>query len=276
MVGRDGFAMKSLLMNILQNEADDFHRRSTTREYLQARILLALQDHGAFTNWAFLGGTALRFLFGLPRYSEDLDFSLLAPDGDARFERLMRSVGNDLTAEAYDVSMRIRSETTVASALIKFRGLLHELNLSPHANEVFTIKVEIDTNPPEGAGVETRLIRRFAMLNLLHHDRASLLAGKLHAVLTRKYTKGRDLYDLVWYLSDEAWPPPNLVLLNNALQQSGWESAITSETWRPLIADRLANVNWSQVLEDVSPFLEREQDTALVSEDVLLPLLQDR
>lgn len=61
-----------------------------------------------------------------------------------------------------------------------------------------------------------------------------------------------------------------------ALQQSGWKAGLTSETWRPLIADRLANVNWSQVLEDVSPFLEREQDTALVSEDVLLPLLQDR
>lgn len=120
--------------------------------------------------------------------------------------------------------------------------------------------------------IETRDLRFGG--TLLHHDRASLLAGKLHAVLTRKYTKGRDLYDLVWYLSDATWPPPNLVLLNNALQQSGWEPDVTSQTWRPLIADRLARVNWDQALADVSPFLEREQDAALVSEDVLLPLLQ--
>ncbi len=266
--------MKPLLMNILQNESDDLRRRSTTREYLQARVLLALQDHGAFMNWAFVGGTALRFLFGLPRYSEDLDFSLVGSDTDARFGRLMRSVGSDLTAEAYDVTMRIRSDATVASAFIKFRGLLHELGLSPHADEVFTIKVEIDTNPPAGAGVETRVIRRFAMLNLLHHDRASLLAGKLHAVLTRKYTKGRDLFDLVWYLSDTTWPPPNLILLNNALRQGGWaERDVTSEDWRQFVTDRLARVNWNQALRDVSPFLEREQDATLVSADVLLSLL---
>lgn len=269
--------MKQLLVNILQDESDDLRRRSTTREYLQARVLLALQDHGAFTNWAFVGGTALRFLFGLPRYSEDLDFSLANPNTDARFERLMRAVRSDLTAEAYDVTMRIRTDSPVASAFIKFRGLLHELGLSPHADEVFTVKVEIDTNPPAGAGVETRIIRRFAMLNLLHHDRASLIAGKLHAVLTRKYTKGRDLYDLVWYLSDRSWPAPNLVLLNNALRQTGWqEQDITSENWRQFIADGLARVDWNQALRDVSPFLERKQDAALVSSEILISLLQDR
>ena len=84
--------MKSLLMDLLADEPDAFQGRSTAREYLQARILLALQDHGAFTDWAFVGGTALRFLYRLPRYSEDLDFSLLAAGRDARFESLMRSV----------------------------------------------------------------------------------------------------------------------------------------------------------------------------------------
>lgn len=64
------------------------------------------------------------------------------------------------------------------------------------------------------------------MLNLLHYDKSSLLAGKLHAVLTRKYTKGRDLYDLMWYLSDPTWPAPNLIQLNNALKQTGWNKTM--------------------------------------------------
>ena len=93
--------MKSALLDLLGDARDGVQARSTAREYLQARILLALQDHGAFTEWAFLGGTALRFLYQLPRYSEDLDFSLVTPGGDGRFEPLMRSVRHDLTAEAY-------------------------------------------------------------------------------------------------------------------------------------------------------------------------------
>ena len=95
--------MKPLLLDILREEPDDFRRRNRAREYLQARILLALQDSGAFSNWAFLGGTALRFLFNLPRYSEDLDFSLIPPDGEPRFEKHMDSVRIDLRAETYDV-----------------------------------------------------------------------------------------------------------------------------------------------------------------------------
>ena len=90
---------------MLRDEPDDFRRRSTTREYLQARILQSLQDHGAFSNWAFLGGTALRFLFSLPRYSEDLDFSLTAPGKNARFNDLVRRVQYDLQRETYQVEV---------------------------------------------------------------------------------------------------------------------------------------------------------------------------
>ena len=97
--------MKPLLIERLREESDDFRRRSVTREFLQPRILLSLQDHGAFTNWAFVGGTSLRFLFQLPRYSEDLDFSLTSPDEDARFEMLMRALRTDLQAEAYTVEI---------------------------------------------------------------------------------------------------------------------------------------------------------------------------
>jgi hypothetical protein len=266
--------MKPLLLDLLRDEPDDFRCRNRAREYLQARVLLSLQDSGAFTHWAFVGGTALRFLFQLPRYSEDLDFSLTAAEADARFAEHMAAVRADLRQEAYDAEVKLRAEPVVAVALVKFRGLLHELKLSPHRDEILAIRVELDTRPPLGAGTETRLVRRFVMLHLLHHDRPSLLAGKLHAILTRKYTKGRDLYDLAWYLSDATWPAPNLTLLNHALRQTRWRGpAATPENWRQLVARKLASVDWSAARRDVSPFLERRQDAALVAAPVLLPLL---
>jgi predicted nucleotidyltransferase component of viral defense system len=260
---------------MLRNESNDFRRRSTTREYLQARILQALQDYGAFANWAILGGTALRFLFDLPRYSEDLDFSITIPHKSTRLNELVRRIQSDLQRETYRVEVTMRSQTVVESAFVKFRGLLHELNISPNRDEVLAVKIELDTNPPAGANMETRIIRRFVMLNLQHYDRASLFAGKLHAILTRKYTKGRDLYDLSWYLADSSWPAPNFILLNNALQQTGWDGPLlTRENWRKTIRKKLLNVDWDTAVQDVSPFLDRKQDVAFVSKESLFSLLE--
>lgn len=269
--------MKPLLMEFLGEEQDPFKRRNMMREFLQARILLALQDSGAFANWAFVGGTSLRFLFRLPRYSEDLDFSLVHGGGDAGFENHMTTVQRNLSGEAYDVDVKVRTHTAVAAAQLRFRGLLHEAGVSPHRDEAFMVKVEIDTNPPAGAVTGTKTVRRFVTLNLHHYDRASLLAGKLHAVLTRKYTKGRDLYDLAWYLADDSWPGPNLVQLNNALAQTGWEGEkVTISNWRQLVALKLDTLNWEVARQDVAPFLERKQDVALVSPSILSGLLQQK
>ena len=158
--------MKPLLIEMLRDEPDDFRRRSTTREYLQARILQMLQDHGAFANWAFLGGTALRFLFNLPRYSENLDFSLTTPEKTARFNELVGLAQTDLQRETYKVEVSTRSQAAVKAAFIKFRGLLYELGISPYSDEVLAVKIELDTNPPAGANIETRIVRSFVMLNL--------------------------------------------------------------------------------------------------------------
>lgn len=266
--------MKAMLPDLIRGQPDASRQRHLVREYLQFRILLALHDHHAFTNWAFVGGTALRLLFRLPRFSEDLDFSLTARGEDARFGALLRGVRADLEAEAYQVEVKSREQRTVAAAFIRFRGLLHELGLSPHPDETLAVKVEIDTNPPTGATLATTVIRRQAMLRLLHHDRGSLLAGKLHAVLARRHTKGRDLYDLAWYLADSDWPEPNLLLLNRALRQTGWTGRrLTPGTWRRAVANHLRQVDWPKARADVSPFLERTQDLDLVGPETLQGLL---
>src|SRR4029079_83899 len=130
------------------------------------------------------------------------------------------AIRSDLQREGYTIDVKASDQRVVHNAFIRFPRLLFELGLSPHPNETFTVKLEVDTNPPAGAVLATTLVRRHLTLNLQHHDPASLLAGKLHAVLQRPYPKGRDFYDLLWYLSDPTWPSPNLVLLNNALRQT--------------------------------------------------------
>jgi hypothetical protein len=121
----------------------------------------------------------------------------------------------------------------------------------------------------------TTVVRRHELLQLQHHDRASLLAGKLHAVLQRPYPKGRDYYDLTWYLADRSWPEPNLAMLNTALRQTGWPGAeLTADNWREVVATRVADVTWERIAADVSPLLESAEDLSLLQRDTLLGLLR--
>ena len=253
---------------------DNTRARCLVREYLQARLLEMLQDGGAFSSWAFVGGTALRFLYSMPRFSDDLDFSLAPGARDDGFERLMKKAKSRFAAEGYGVSIKAKVDRAVKWAMLKFEGLLYEVGLSPLDSEKIAIKVEIDTNPPTGAGLETTIVRRHCLLNLQHYDRASLLAGKLHALLMRTYTKGRDVYDLLWYLSDRSWPEPNIEFLNGALRQTGWQGpSVTAVNWRPLVSERVAEFDWPKIRADVQPFLERRQDVDLLTHDSVVRLL---
>jgi len=269
--------VKEYLRQILAGSANPALARRLVTEYLQARLLQSLQDQGAFNTWAFQGGTALRFLYAMPRFSEDLDFALVEPGTDARFREHMAASRRTFAAEDYEIDVRLDDQKTVKSAFVRFRGLPFELGLSPHRSETFSVKVEVDSNPPAGARTISSLVRRHVALSLRHHDRASLLAGKLHVVLARRYAKGRDIYDLVWYLSDPSWPGPNVELLNNALTQTNWNGPqVTPENWRALIRRHVETLRWKQLTQDVEPFLERPRDIALLTGENLLTLLQER
>ena len=260
--------MKAYLADLIRAAPTPAHGRNAAREYLQARILGALQRAGAMVPLAFHGGTALRFLYATARYSEDLDFALERAADRYDFRAYLRAIQAELTAENYGVDVKVNDQKIVHSAWIRFAGLLYELGLSPHRDEVLAVKLEVDTRPPAGAGLTTTVVRRHILLHLHHHDRASLLAGKLHAVLQRPYLKGRDLYDLLWYLGDPTWPAPNLTLLNNALQQTGRPGdVLTDATWRAAVRERLAAVDWAQAIADVRPFLG--PGAALPTEEML-------
>ncbi len=267
--------MKDHLRNILDAVSSDLLRVSVSREYLQARVLQCLQEDGVFMRWAFLGGTALRFLYAIPRYSEDLDFSALEASSEVGFRSALRRVRTAFEAEGYEITVKANEQKTVASAFVRFPGLLYELGLSPHASQALSIKIEVDTNPPAGAVTRTTLVRRHVPVNLLHYDRSSLLAGKLHAVLSRPWVKGRDLYDIIWYLADRSWPEPNLGLLNSALAQTDWKGRpLTNADWRGVLGDKLRTLDWERARNDVFPFLEREGDIDLVTLDKALGLLE--
>jgi hypothetical protein len=260
--------MKAYIEHLIEDTQDPITGRNLVREYLQARILESLQRSGAMIPLAFQGGTSLRFLYAIPRYSEDLDFSLERSDVDYNFRGYLQAIQDEFSKEGYSVDIRLNDKKTIHSAFIKFEDLLYEMGLSPHTDEILSVKIEVDTHPPAGAGVETTIIRRHVTLRLQHHDRASLLAGKLHALLQRPYVKGRDLYDLMWYLSDPDWPAPNLVLLQNALQQTGWDGPSPSQdNWQTILMEYFAKIDWERSQSDVKPFLENPNDITLLTQE---------
>lgn len=269
--------MKEQIRQIIADTADSLQARNHVREYLQARILQYLQERGLFQDWIFHGGTALRILYGLPRYSEDLDFAMSSPDTEYDFEGAVSKILQWFEAEAYQVELKFQTQKTVKSVFVKFRGLLFELDLSPRKSEVLSIKIDLDSNPPPGGELITTVVRRYVLLNIQHYDKASLLSGKLHALLARSYIKGRDLYDIFWYLSDPSWPDPNIGFLGRALSQTGWKGpAINKGNWAAVAAEKLAAIDWRRALEDVRPFIERTADLKLLTRENVLHLLKSK
>lgn len=265
--------MKDYIRQIIKEKENILLKRSIVREYLQSRLLQMFQEKKAFLNLAFLGGTSLRFLYSIPRYSEDLDFSKIGTES-LKFDDILNNIARSFESENYIVKLKKSKEKTVLSAFLKFPSLLYELDLSSHQSESLSIKIEIDTNPPAGANTEVTLIRKYVLLNILHYDRSSLFAGKLHAILARKYIKGRDLFDLIWVLSNPQWPLPNFILLNNALKQTGWPGPkVNQNNWIGIISSHIKAIDWEKAADDTAPFLEREAEKYLLTLDNCLNLL---
>lgn len=263
--------MKDHLLALAAGQKDPSMRLNLVREYLQAHILRSVHSAGAFAALAFQGGTALRFLYGLRRFSEDLDFALERPAHDRGIEYWARIVKRDFGLSGYDVEVTLRTARTVHSADVKFPGLLSDAGLSRQRGAKLMIRMEIDTRPPAGAVVETRLITRHFPITFRVHDLSSCMAGKIHALLARRYAKGRDLFDLAWYLTRPDSPSPNFELLGNALAQTKWKGPVLEPaTWRRVLLERVTALDWTAVISDVEPFLEDRGDRQLLDRKTLL------
>jgi len=128
-----------------------------------------------------------------------------------------------------------------------------------------SIKLEIDSVPPAGAISQTGIINRHALLSLRYYDLPSLMAGKVHALITRKYPKGRDWYDLVWYRAKRPPISPNLEQLQNALNQTQGKNAVDAAEWQSQLKDRVRVLDFRSLIEDVRNFLEDPKDSLLLT-----------
>lgn len=265
--------MKEQALALVRSATDPGQGLNRLREYIQVLVLRSLHECEAFRPLAFVGGTALRLLHGLPRFSEDLDFSLVSADGYAGRD-WMAKVKRDLTLAGLDPLVTWNDRKVVHAGWIRLAGILREARLAAMPNEKLAIKLEIDTRPPAGARCERRIVSRYLTFLLQYYDLPSLLAGKLHAVLTRKYAKGRDWYDLVWYLSQRPPLAPNVALLQHALDQTGRVGSLDARSWRKLVRVRLESLDMEAIADDVRPFLERPEDAALLTRDNLVGLLR--
>ena len=265
--------MKDYALQLASSRTGYNEKLNCLREYLQAYILRILFDNSFFDYAAFVGGTALRFLYRIPRFSEDLDFSL-AGRALYPFEPGILKLKRELDISGYDVTIKYNDSKTVQYAMIGFVGIMFEAGISPHRNQKLSIKIDIDTRPPEGAVLTTHISDIFFPLAYVTYDLPSLFAGKVCALLCRSYTKGRDFFDLGWYLS--RWPDisPNMILLQNALRQSGWEESLPSENdWRMRLFRVVKSSDWKMVRKDVTPFLERPADLNIFTQKNVLQLL---
>ena len=265
--------MIDVIRQQLNKEVSDSARLNRLRECLQLIALGILHEKKYFDRMAFVGGTALRVLFDLRRFSEDLDF--LSTDGqplDA--DLLAREMEKAFYLNGLVMGAKVKNVGAVRSVMMRFEGVLKQVGLSPMASQKISIKLDVDTNPPHGGNVVLRPVDRLVFFQIAHYDLPSLFAGKLHACLFRKYVKGRDYYDLLWYLLRRE--KPNFNLLNNAVRQTqGVDPGIAQENFKALLQERLRNIDFDLVRRDVQPFIEDPVELGLLEREPLLRALEN-
>ena len=264
--------MKDEAVSIAKNIADPAQRLNVLREYMQVLALRSLHESEAFRCIAFVGGTALRFLYRLPRFSEDLDFSLESEDG-YDLDKWMNKLKRDLQLAGFDSSVSLNDSKTVHTVWIKTGDLLKIAGLSAMANQKLSIKLEVDTHPPKGAQSQNQVIERHRLFTVRCYEMPSLMAGKLHALITRQYCKGRDWYDFIWYRAQRPQQEPNLILLQNALDQTEGAQTFDSSKWKEYVRNKISTLDIVKVTEDVQPFLERQEDLKLITKENLQSLV---
>lgn len=264
--------MNNIIEQMLaQHTSGTLHeKKNSIKEVVQEIILCGLSRAGFFQSAAFYGGTALRIFHGLDRFSEDLDFSLLAPDTDFRLDPYLPALEKELRAYGFHFKAEAKTkakDSDVLSAFVKGNTREHILMCYADENlartvvgsELIKVKFEVDSTPPPYASFE----RQFRLLPIPYeinlYDMPSLFAGKLHAVICRAWKsriKGRDLYDYVFYLSKGT--PVNLKHLNARLMDSGFEGAredMTLDEIKEILYRRFESIDYMQARNDVLPFI---------------------
>lgn len=249
----------------------DVEEQQAIREITQEVVLAALGRGDFFKHALFQGGTCLRIFYGLNRFSEDMDFILREATSDFQLKDHIKHLTDELAAYGYKIEItgRDKVDATVKKAFLKDDSLGKVINLR-HTNQTgqmakIRIKFEVDTNPPAGSGYELKYLDFPFVSSVAVQDRASLFAGKIHALLCREYIKGRDWYDFIWYTGNRTGI--NYDFLASAVNQFGpWQgqSITVGKAWLLSELERtITSMNWKQAAEDVRRFLRIEEQPSL-------------
>ncbi|GAA0885608.1 nucleotidyl transferase AbiEii/AbiGii toxin family protein [Sphingobacterium siyangense] len=267
-----------------QNQQQTF---DAIREIMQEVTLAGLQRSGFFEKAAFYGGTALRIFYQLDRYSEDLDFSLLSIDPNFSFEPYFEAITNEFKALGMTISINEKKKTvtsSVESAFLKSDTVWKELVLEEVIPQVglgnmpvIKIKIEVDKKPPLGFETEEKLLLRPFSFYIKCFTLPSLFAGKMHALLFRKWknrVKGRDWYDLEWYIKKGVPLDINHFLLR-AQDTNDWKkSTISKEDILDLLKIKINTVNMNSVKEDIVRFIPDHTVLDIWSQEYFSKLIQ--
>ena len=260
------------MIELLQSRLASYHlvdavaEEQALKEILQELILYALWRTDFFDLAAFQGGTSLRILYGLPRFSEDMDFILLEPDESFEWRSVVPGLEAVLLEFGVSVALTDRSEAqgAIRRATLKDDSLAGLLDLgfkdgSPRRK--LRVKLELDTRPPAGSNWARHFCDFPTDFMAISQDLPSNFALKLHALLCRPYLKGRDWFDFLWYVRRRV--SPNLEHLGNALEQHGpWagQQVRPDSQWlKQAMAHKIESIDWSRAASDVEPFVN-EQD----------------
>ena len=240
------------------------------KEIIQEIVLLGLWRSKFYEKAVFYGGSALRILHKLDRFSEDLNFSLMQPEKAFNIKKYLGAVKSELELWGFDVSAEKKdkkNKSTIDSAFIKANTLVHLLkidsNLKPHKNAVMKIKLEIDQDPAIGFASDLKYHLHPIPFSIKTMTLSSLFAGKMHALLcrtTRTNIKGRDWYDLIWFVKNNI--PCDLHYLKNKMLQTGhidFSEALTKEKLVELVSKKSKEINFSLAKNDVEPFLKNSE-----------------
>jgi predicted nucleotidyltransferase component of viral defense system len=252
------------------------------REIMQEIALLGLWRGKFFEKAAFYGSTAMRVLYGLDRFSEDLDFSLLKPTSRFDLTKYLAALQKELEAFGFDVRIEQRNKavkSAVQSAFLKadtlnqllvietVEEILHEVP----RGQVLKIKLEVETDPPPGFSTETKYLLLPIPFAVRAYALPDLFAGKMHAILCRRWktrVKGRDWYDLVWYAANH--PQLHLFHLEQRMRQSGhWKNkeALSPESFHTLMHDAIKRLSIDQARREVEPFVSNPDSLKIWSRD---------
>jgi len=255
------------------------------REILQEVALLGLWRGKFYEKAAFYGGTALRVLYGLDRFSEDMDFSLLEPldsfdlTGYTTFlQRETSGFGFDVRVERIDKAIQSPIQSAFLKANTRNQLLVIEteeeiLQAIPQG-QVLRIKLEVDTDPPPGFATQTRYLLQPIPFAVRAFALPDLFAGKMHAILFRKWksrVKGRDWYDLVWYAANH--PELHLHHLEQRMRQTGdWEenADLTPAKFEAILMEAINNLDIEQARKEVEPFVKHPENLFIWSRDFFL------